>query len=444
MLTLWHTLWFGFTQTSIITGWLPITFEVITILAIAITINWKSRHYRRSLLVGLGISAAVTFIVATVLWLTSVTPPDIPPWPYVWGFVFLLALWICISEWTHLNRKRRVISILSVVLALACTLGAINVFTETFITVYRLGSLQPEQVVDQQQVNDMQQQVNATGKLPSHGVVFETTIPPVQSDFQTRKAYVYLPPAWFATKKPLLPTIVMLPGEPGSAADWSSGGTADETADAFAAAHNGLAPILVMPDSNGIKTVDSECVNSQFGNAETYLAVDVPAYAINQLHASPAAGAMAIAGLSAGGTCSMILALNHPNVYQTFASYSGFTAPQYENDTVQQTIDILFGGSKSKYEAASPITIFETSPDGFGQLSGWFEAGSDDTETADAARILQPLAAKAGISTCVLIRPGGHDFELWSQAFADSLPWLSWQIGLTSQPKTEPAKCVTP
>ena len=67
-------------------------------------------------------------------------------------------------------------------------------------------------------------------------------------------------------------------GVSGTSADWTADGDADTTANAYAAEHGGLAPIIVMPDPNGDKTEDSECVNSQFGNAETYLTVDVPAY----------------------------------------------------------------------------------------------------------------------------------------------------------------------
>ena len=99
---------------------------------------------------------------------------------------------------------------------------------------------------------------------------------------------MYLPPAWFAKVTPSLPTLILLPGEPGSASDWSNDGDADITADAFARFHHGRAPIIVMPDPNGTRTVDSECVNSQFGNAETYLVKDVPAFVQSRFSASRA------------------------------------------------------------------------------------------------------------------------------------------------------------
>ena len=58
-----------------------------------------------------------------------------------------------------------------------------------------------------------------------------------------------------------------------------------------------------------------------------------------------------------------------------------------------------------------------------------------------AAHQLQPLAAKAGIDTCLTTPPGSHNFAFWQQSFSDSLPWLSWKLKLTPQPATIPAQC---
>jgi S-formylglutathione hydrolase FrmB len=70
--------------------------------------------------------------------------------------------------------------------------------------------------------------------------------------------------------------------------------------------------------------------------------------------------------------------------------------------------------------------------------------GDQDAEPLAAARKLQPAAARAGIATCLAVRAGGHDFDLWSQALSDALPWISWRLGLTSEPVHEPATCVYP
>ena len=427
---------------SIVSGWLPLVAQVVTLVCVLGAIDWRSGGWRRQLAFGVPIAAGVAGVAALVINLGSLAASDFPLLAYIWGFAFVLSVCVAVLGWRSGRWLRRSVSVLAVVLTLLVTLGAVNQRTDTYPTVDRLVTLDPENVVETPQLAQIREQVDQTGRLPSQGVVFTVTIPPTVSHFVTRPAYIYVPPAWFAKVTPSLPTLVLLPGEPGSAADWSGDGDADNTADAFAHTHHGVAPIIVMPDPDGFETVDSECVNSRFGNAETYLTVDVPAYARARLNASKDPDSLAIGGLSAGGTCSVMLALRHPSVYPTFASFSGFATPQYQETSLSETIDTLFGGSDAQFAAHDPTQILKSQT--FDGTAGWFEVGDQDQDPLEAAHNLQPAALKAGIATCILVRPGGHDFDLWSQALQDAFPWLSWRLGLIPEPDHEPATCETP
>jgi S-formylglutathione hydrolase FrmB len=427
---------------SLVSGWLPLVVEILAIAALVLSFDMRSGRWRRQLVVGVPVAAGVTGVVALVLTLASLVPDDFPWSAYLWGFTWALAVCSALLGWRGTGGWRKVAMVAAVVLTLAATLGSVNREADSFPTVGRLVTGDPENVVGTPQLRAIKEQVLVTGHLPAQGVVIMATIPPTVSHFSTRPAYVYLPPAWFAKVTPSLPTLILLPGEPGSASDWSSDGDADNTADSFAQAHHGLAPIIVMPDPDGYQTIDSECVNSQFGNAETYLVDDVPAFARRELSASSAPGSLAIGGLSAGGTCSIMLALRHPTVFPTFATYSGFASPQYQETTLAQTIDTLFGGSEDRFAAHDPVQLLRNGH--FGGMAGWFEVGDQDQQPLEAAHNLQPAALRAGIATCILVRPGGHDFDLWSQALVDSFPWLSWRLGLTPEPVREPATCESP
>jgi S-formylglutathione hydrolase FrmB len=427
---------------SIVSGWLPVVVRVLAVVALVLAVDRHSRRWVRRLGAGVVVAAAATGVAALVITVATSVSPDVPPSTYAWGWSFALAVWVAVSGWRQAGWPRRVAASAAVVLTLLSTLGAVNQRTDTFPTLGRLAAGDPEDIVGLTQVQQIRQQVAATGTLPSQGVVVTVAIPPTISHFDTRPAYVYLPPAWFAKVTPPLPTLVLLPGEPGSAGDWSSDGDADNAADAFARAHRGEAPIIVMPDPDGFATTDSECVNSKFGAAETYLVRDVPDYARSHLHASDAPDSLAVGGLSAGGTCSVMLALRHPDVYPTFASFSGFAHLQYQDSSRSETIDTLFGGSTADFDAHDPTLLLEHGH--FAASAGWFEVGDQDTQPLEAARALQPAALKAGIATCLLVRPGGHDYDLWSQALVDSFPWLAWRLGLTDEPSHEPATCETP
>ena len=427
---------------SIVSGWLPVVVCCLALAALMLAIGWRSGRWRHQLGRGIPIAAAVTIVVALVLTIGSLVPSDFPWWAYAWGFTFVLAVYVVVVGWSGAGWLRRVAATVAVLLTLAVALGTINQQSGSFPTLSRLANFDPVHVVATPTLRQIRGQVAATGMLPEEGVVIPVTIPPRVSHFSTRQALVYLPPAWFAKVTPSLPTLVLLPGEPGSASDWTGDGNVNATANAFAHSHRGLAPIIVMPDPNGYLTDDTECVNSKFGNAETYLVEDVPAFVRSRFNASSRPGSLAIGGLSAGGTCSVMLALGNPQIYPTFASYSGFSSPEYEETTRAQTIGTLFGGSEAMFAAHDPVQLLRNGH--FIGMAGWFEAGRDDQEPLQAAHLLQPAALHAGIATCILVRPGGHDFDVWSQALEDSFPWLSWRLGLTPKPATEPATCASP
>ena len=185
-------------------------------------------------------------------------------------------------------------------------------------------------------------------------------IPGTISKFQAQPAYVYLPPIWFKNPEPQLPLIELIAGVPGQPSDWTRAGYADTTSSAFAEQHHGVAPILVIPDNNGDKTSDTECSNSVFGNAETYLVHDVPNFMQANFNAAIGKHSMAVAGLSDGGTCATMLALRNPKTFSTFASYSGYASPTYVNDDEQQTIAAALRGLDG--ETTRPTTRCTSSP----------------------------------------------------------------------------------
>ena len=67
-----------------------------------------------------------------------------------------------------------------------------------------------------------------------------------------------------------------------------------------------------MPDPLGSALANPLCLDSRLGNAQTYLARDVPAWVRAHLPVSTDPRNWAIAGLSEGGTCSWQLAVNAP------------------------------------------------------------------------------------------------------------------------------------
>jgi len=194
-----------------------------------------------------------------------------------------------------------------------------------------------------------------------------------------------------------------------------------------------------MADENGDTLNDTECVDSKLGNVEQYLTVDVPAFIEKRFGAAATPQQWAIAGLSEGGMCALMLSLRNPDVYRTFGDYSGLVGPR-SGDTNRPgtTVTDLFGGDRVAFAAHEPSLLLRTHS--YPELGGWFEVGSLDSDPLAAQRLLVTQARAAGIDTCAVTIPGGeHTFQVWAQAFRDSLPWIAGRLGITG-----PIECPHP
>jgi S-formylglutathione hydrolase FrmB len=425
---------------SIVSGWFPVFLFCVTVVVCLIAVVLR-RDVLKEFAIGIPIGIVFTVLLFVGLNLTHQIPVGAPRSLYVWLCVACLLAGLVVAGWRRAHWPRRIAGVAAVLLAVVSAGSAVNQTFSYYPTFDRLLGKSANHFLDNEQLNALRTQVAKTGQLPDHGATLSVVIPGTGLKYTPRPAYVWVPPAWFAKNRPQLPVIELLHGTPGSPSDWTKASYADATALAFAEQHHGIAPILVMPDVNGAWGNDTECVNStMFGNVETYLAKTVPAFMRKDFNASTAPGSIAIAGLSEGGMCATTLALNNPKVYAAFGNYSGDESPMYLQDSQQQTIQTLFGGSLANFNAHNPPYLLTHGR--FTGLSGWFEAGAQDTEALPAARALAPMAANAGIDTCIATPPGAHSFVFWQQAFSDSLPWLSWKLNLTPQPHSIPAQCV--
>ncbi|MBF6517886.1 esterase [Nocardia cyriacigeorgica] len=261
--------------------------------------------------------------------------------------------------------------------------------------------------------------------LPTEGRLTRTPIPGAVSGFQARRAEIYLPPAYFADPRPQLPVLVLLAGQPGSPRDWATSGGLPATMDAFARAHQGLAPIVVVADGTGSTWNDPLCADGPHAEVATYLATDVPNWIRAHLSVDPDPQAWAIGGLSYGGTCALQLAAGYPQVYPTFLAMSAEADLNLADR--EHTLGV-FDGDTAAYARANPHDLLAGRR--YPGSAGIFVVGSDDTETLPGSRRAYADARDAGMAVGYLELPGGHDWRVWSTGLARELPWVAQRIGL--------------
>lgn len=262
--------------------------------------------------------------------------------------------------------------------------------------------------------------------LPTAGVVSTVAIPGTVSGFAARPAWVYLPPAALVRNPPALPVLVLLHGQPGSPRDWIDAGQVPATMDRYATAHAGLAPVVVMPDPLGSALANPLCLDSRLGNAQSYLARDVPAWVQAHLPVNTDPRSWAIAGLSEGGTCSWQLAVNAPRTYPTFLDISGQAEPTLGSRA--RTIASAYGGDAAAFDRVNPAAVLAQQR--FPGTTGIIVVGSGDGLYRPQARIVADLCRRAGIDVHYQEVPGGHDWRVWSNGLRTSLPLLTQRLRL--------------
>ena len=170
----------------------------------------------------------------------------------------------------------------------------------------------------------------------------------------------------------------------------------------------------------------------------------MPAIVGQMLGTLPPGPGWAVAGLSEGGTCSMMLALRHPDLFTAFGDFGGLAgrASGETNADTADTVTELFGGSQQAFLAHEPAAAAPERR--FPQLGGWFEVGADDEQPYQAIQQLEPLARAAGIATCSVVMPGeGHTFAVWSDAFRQALPFFAKRLRLPAEPAENPSPAGT-
>ena len=412
---------------SLISGWFPPTLISVALLALAVEVGWRTLRWRVAVL-GIGaLSVGITAGIWAYITANQLIVPPLPLVAYSWVTAVVFSILVAIGGWPSARPRQRAVAPVAVVLTTLMAACLINSYYAYYPTLESLiGSptahqVNAEEVVEAGAGSGSVDVGFPSHSLPSHGVTFQVTIPGVVSRFQARPAWVYLPPAWFASPRPQLPVVMLLEGTPSTPVDWFRAGLADRTADRFAATHRGLAPVLVLPDENRSFTGDTECLNQKGARAEDYLIHDVRQYTVATFKTASNPSAWAVAGLSEGGTCAMDIALRHSNLFRMFGDFAGDPAPQLL--TQSQTLHDLFHGSLAAQQKFDPVHLFAARPR-TRRMYAFFEAGRGDQYRMKLGHKLARLAARSGIHTRWQDVPGPHNFVVWGESFHSALNYF--------------------
>lgn len=352
----------------------------------------------------------------------------------VWAILAFVGVFVAVANLWGSRWWRKAIAVAAVPVFLVTAAAAINVDFGAFSTVreamglsaYR--ALAHHEVAAQAGVMDpnLGSDWKAPTGMPEAGKVGAVTIPATVSGFSARTADVYLPPAALVAHPPVLPVLVLFPGQPGHPSDMLMAGRATADLNTFAAAHHGLAPIVVAPDQLGASDRNPMCVDSPLGNSATYLTVDVPSWIKSHLKVSSNPRYWAVGGFSQGGTCATQFGFGHPDLFGSVIDISGELAPTIGAETVAKG----FGGSVAAYDAAKPLTLLARHAP-YSDSWAFFGVGALDAKYTRYALALQAGANAAGVTTSLTRSPNtSHDWNTVRYLLKQAIPAVSARLGL--------------
>ena len=416
-------------------GWVPGVIEWLGVVALLALLF--SRQWKRWLPIAAGAAAFGVAFGYLLCWLLGdvmdLFGVSLSPVTRGWfsGAVAAIAVAIARLVWW---RGRRIAAIIASVLVFALAGGiGINVDLGEFPTlrtalgIASYGTMQLPPFDPTAETISQFAGWKPTTVLPRNGRIGMTTIPATTSHFRPRPAYIYLPPAALVANAPRLPVLVMMSGQPGGPADIFTSGDFGASLNSYAKAHNGLGPIVVVPDQLGARNSNPMCVNSALGNSARYLTVDVPAWIRSHLNVLTDPSDWAVGGFSQGGTCAIQLGAAQPGLFGNIFDIAGEVAPK--NGNLQQTVDSGFGGSTAKYLAATPLQLMQ-SHGPYENTFAIFVAGTLDARYAPGVKTIAASAATAGMDVHLIMSNGtAHDWRTVQFAFTKSLPLLGQRWG---------------
>ena len=259
----------------------------------------------------------------------------------------------------------------------------------------------------------------AVTKRPRGGVVSLPLAGPV-SRVRTRDALVYLPPQYFTDPARRFPVLYLLHGSPGVPLDWFRGGEAAVAG--LASAATGRPVILVAPRMSTGWLADSECIDGPALHAESYLVDDVVPEVDRRLRTLPAADDRGLLGNSAGGFCALTIGLRHPRVFSRVAALSPLTSPSYSYGSLAD----LFGHPAHLSDVVAEHTpgwLLAHRPESR-RVQLWLDVGDVDGVRQDVMR-LAALDSRFGGHPRLVVREGGHTYQVWRPALADAVRWFA-------------------
>ena len=376
---------------------------------------------------GVGVAGVIWFVVVTVVDAFGMSPGLVS---FLWFAATCSAIALALANLWRSRRRRKIVAAASIVLFLVSGTLAINASFGLNRTLGSLFGVTAEAAIPlpvpstPPKTGPLYQSWVAPADLPAQGTTGSQVIPNTVSGFISRPAGIYLPPAALVANAPALPLVILLMGQPGNPDPSFIAATLDRDA----AAHDGLAPIVIVADQLGDPESDPLCLDTpNYGKAETFITQDVVNWAESNLNIIKDPRYWTIAGYSNGGQCAISLAAKHPDLFSNVVDISGEEFAGSEIETA--VLADVFDGDQAAYDAIKPLNLLAARK--FTDTVAVFTVGSDDTGFIPGQQRMAAAATAAGMTVTYWESPnGGHVLPALTDGLDEAFVVLYPRLGL--------------
>jgi enterochelin esterase-like enzyme len=226
---------------------------------------------------------------------------------------------------------------------------------------------------------------------------------------------VDLPVGYDAASRHAYPVVLGLHGFPSVPMSWVRQNFL-HVADTLVASRRLGPAIVVIPQIDDPRGLDTECVNGPPGDpqTETWLSQVVPTWAVRHLHVRTQRSAWVTFGYSYGGWCAATLTMRHPDVFGAAVVFEGYFAP-----------DFLAGYDPFRPRQLTPydlVTMARTAPP---PVAMWVFASRQDTLSyPTTSRFVAGARAPLSV-TATFVQSGGHRPSVYDPYTRDAWLWLA-------------------
>ncbi|MEP7362134.1 MAG: alpha/beta hydrolase-fold protein [Acidobacteriota bacterium] len=218
-----------------------------------------------------------------------------------------------------------------------------------------------------------------------------------------RRIHVYTPPG-YESGKDTYPVLYLLHGSGDTDMEWSTIGRAGMITDNLFSDGRVRPMIIVMPDGHVVKSGDRSKNTELF---ESDLVGDIIPLVEKTYRVKADRESRALAGLSMGGSQTLRVGLDHPDMFAYFGVFSSGVSTNALDDFKKRHEDFLAKGADWNKQ----IRLF------------WVGMGKEDTGVKNAQTLIEVLKS-SGVETDFHPSDGGHTWQNWRNYLAAFLPRL--------------------